>query len=193
MTIANAWCTKDQAWVMSDSVANHAGNVSAPMSKLCYVSHSNLVLNGQGQGVFVATLALRLQFASATFDEVVEEWGDLIAEVRSLAVENRSPYVGPQNVLLVGYSEIAGRFRALMTQIPAVDAKPLFVTQSQWVLPWEREWEDFPPAQMRFDTLRDIARYQIRKGLERGATGFGGPVLLAQMTREQTTIRSLAL
>jgi hypothetical protein len=200
MTILNYWCARDRAIVAVDTAGiTPYGMPVEAHSKLHYLAGPNMIVSGRGNLLFARMVYDYLHYMNAGFDDGVEALPEILKAVTQHFLQIAQAEgiadqvdVGPQQVLMLGWSKKAGGFKADV-RVRTTGASEFSVHhENALITPWETAWPDRPIAVPKTaEEMEATARWQMQHApKEHAAAAFGGRLVVAELTAEGVSIRT---
>lgn len=185
MTLCNVWLEQDRALVAVDTTSlSHVGPYES--SKLAILPHAHCVLTMRGSGWIFVQIVGSLIMAAGPIDH--DSIADLIPAICNQCAANRPPQlVGWQAALelrVVGWSEQRKRMAAslFVINLEAGTCVRHDITRCQ-VAPAMNPVSSFGDL----EGMMELSRKQVTANS--GAPGFGGHLLVAELTPDSVTIK----
>ena len=201
MSILNVWRTPERVRVCVDTEAyDLITGLRFQMAKVYAFPHANMLIAGRGIGQFTAAFAAGIeQIASLDFDKMLDGFKEMLEAAHAgvpAYVRAALESMGCE-MLLAGWSQREGRLLAHVFQRSA-GVGGVFVPRNveQGVQPWllaphaDLGWNFGVPESD--EDLLITARYQVTWH-RRNAPGapIGGSLVLAELTRDAVTVRTI--
>ena len=192
MTILNVLCDRSRVIVAMDTLALGPDG-PAEMSKFMLVPHSNILVCGRGFAGGIFDVFHHARDFQWSFDELKERAQAVFEKaIVSLRVESPAAYEHlfaiqqTQTLIVAGWSESEGAMQAVRIQQGAKSFQRQRLS-GECFMPGFSEPVDAPGTD---EEMRTLAEYQVR-GIREQHPEFpaGGRLLIADMTRGQTTVR----
>lgn len=184
MSLLNVHVSPERALVAVDTAGTGPlGNFQ--IAKLYPLVHANVVLAGRGDRRFIfdSFACLSLADGHVDYDAAVDSFPEMLQRM-ALHAGAGAPDI-PYNIAVVGYSKkeasVCGRWYEGSTAGGKIDTFSLGCR----IAPWESDGE--PTIPDSFDRNIKLARQQIQAHSSIGLSA-GGNLLIAEVTRTQTTI-----
>lgn len=197
MSLLNAWVGKTRAMIGVDTDSITPEGEHFDTSKLLILPHAGVVFAGRGDRLFVEALFQYFYRGTGTirFDEVAEHLSNAIRAViehmRSLpGFSSEQDY----QVVVAGWSEKLQRMSGYFAHgVFDVNATPAIDKLGQIVMPHD-PWLDCLreiPTPKEPESHLILAAVQS-KWLRQQGTAGGGRLVLAELTQDQVTVRTLS-
>ena len=197
MSLLNVWVGKNRALVSVDTDGIMPNGEHHDFSKLITLPHAGAVFAGRGDRVFLESLFQYYYFGTGTFgfDEIVEHLPRAIGKV--LEYQQSLPGFsdsGDYQIVIAGWSEKTKRMAGYFAHgLFRVGEAPVVEKLGQRVMPgdpWSDRPQDVPLPNEETNHLI-LAAVQAKWLREQGTAG-GGRLILADLQRNQITLKSLS-
>ena len=215
MSLANVYVEHDRALISVDTLASRmdgqfpvVGNVADALklldsgihaSKMAHLVHINAVMAHRGDSLLASIALSGLHMAMPqSFDAAVEAMPQLLAHAYAQAVALRKQQFGIDHfhgaeVILVGWSDALNRMQAVRwvrwPQDKGFTASPV----GRALLLPDAEWEQTPEAPDTAERMEAVARDQVAYvRCKHPGYNCGGRLLLAELTRDSLSVRTIA-
>lgn len=173
-------------------------NAGVHMSKCAFLAHANVAIAHRGDAMLAVGVcsAVQLNFLS-DFDAIAEAMPQLLAQAYAQVTTYRKQFGVEQfpgaEVILVGWSHALNRMEAVRwLRWPTDQSFKASPVGKALLLP-DAEWEQTPDVPDSAEQMERIARDQVAYVRAKHA-GYncGGRLLLAELTRDALSIRTIA-
>ena len=197
MSLVNVWVTDTKAMVVVDTEAQADDGSFFETSKMLTLPHANVVVAGRGINAFMNVLFSLLHMAkAASFDEIDEQMPAALAQatayLETMPAATFSRSIHEQEVVLVGYSHLLSRVHCSVYQSKdkvGFDAQDI---DEAYLSPWTDSW-GMPMRVSTSEHARVTSTEQVANALAlHPAQPFGGRLLLAEVTRDDCRVSTLA-
>lgn len=206
MSLLNIDLNADRALIAVDTsaISLEGGAGVMERSKLLHLPHANLVLAARGELVFFSSFFERVCRAPGIVDfdalaasakaALSEHKQVLLAHMRAAGFDDLDEGC-KHEISLIGYSLSAGAMRCATWVYDRASADWLErISGTGLVSPWDPSWARELPDTDTWQAMRLLAQLQVEKMRElreRGAIAIGGRLLLAELTRDAYSLRSV--
>lgn len=212
MSLINLCLEHDCALISYDTLSSVMPGASVPssaidqllaggvhMSKCAFLTHANVALAHRGDAMMAINVFSALQLSAARdFDAMAEAMPELLAHSFTQVTAFRKQHWGIDTfhgaeLILVGWSPALNRMQAVRWVRWPQDRGFAASTVGRALMLPDAEWAQPPEAPDTPEKMERIARDQVAY-VRRNHAGFncGGRLLLAEITRDSTTVRTIA-
>jgi len=213
MSLANVYLEHDRALIAFDTLSSAmdappaAGVAEAlerfktglHMSKCTFLAHANVAIAHRGDAMLAVGVCSAVQLnALPDFDAIAEAMAQLLAQTFAQVTAYRKQQLGIEQfhgaeIILVGWSHALNRMEAVRwVRWPQDKGFAASQVGKALLLP-DAEWEQTPDAPDTAEKMEAIARDQVAY-VRRKHPGYncGGRLLLAELTRDTLSVRTIA-
>ncbi len=214
MSLANVYLEHDRALIGFDTLSSAMEapssmpgvaevmaqfNAGVHMTKCTFLPHANVALAHRGDAMLAVGVCSAIQLnALPDFDAMAEAMPQLLAQTFAQVTAHRKQALGIEQfpgaeIILVGWSAALNRMEAVRwvrwPQDKGFAASPV---GKVLMLP-DAEWEQKPDAPDTAERMEAVARDQVAY-VRRKHPGYncGGRLLLAELTRDTLSVRTVA-
>lgn len=212
MSLLNVYMEKDRALIGFDTLATVMPNApslgdafkqladgKAHMSKVAFLAHANVAIAHRGDAMLANSIFGALQLSGLQgFDAMVEAMPQLLGQAYAYVTGFRKQHYGMDDfpgaeIVLVGWSAALRRMEGVRwvrwPQDKGFAASPV----GRALLLPDAEWAQTPEPPDTAEKMEVIARDQVAYVRREHATlNCGGRLLLAELTRDGLSVRTVA-
>lgn len=201
MSLLNVWVSPERALVAVDSLGKVPdGPTISDVSKIYSLPGVNVVIAGRGQLSF-SLFAYEICHRSAlAHDQIVDNLAAILSQASDVlhTINKASDMagkvdIGPQELLLVGWSQRQGGFQGIWCKRERVGENFSLTSVDPLVCaPVETQWgalpvDDFSTAA----NMETMARWQVQHGRQMfPGQPLGGRILIAELSRDSVTVKA---
>lgn len=204
MSLLNAWIEPGRALVAVDTTSyDITSGAPSERSKLIPLAHANAVIATRGINKLLLEVFAAIFVMPVSVDyDVISDWLPSALDsgfegyvANCLAVGMDEGLVREVELAVVGWSQRSGEMAGVrLTRSPgdsSFSVKPI----RPWSIAPNAGWgaSTPPPAPSTIEAMEEVARAQVRHIRETySGDPIGGRLIVAELTRDQMTIRSIA-
>jgi hypothetical protein len=200
VSIVNFTLDSQRALIAVDTVGGGYGLGEHQVSKIYPVAHANIILAGRGSVSFLAHVAVMCSVMQGDFDQMIVEvaellprvWAQMLSGWRAQGLDGSVAQGQGQELYLFGYScRLQEMVAVCFTRLAGGSVFAMVDDLAYSAAPYPTCLGVLPPIQTVQDFM-PIARKQVQLHRETCPdAGVGGRLLLAKLTRESMTLKSL--
>lgn len=192
MTVLTFWRDHERAFIATDTLGTPGNGTTIQLSKLYYMPHSQMVIAARGMLFYSRSFFDGLHLMGADYDAAIGlaqnglKWADIATAdyIRQNAAYGHADPTA-QEIAVIGWSVAAGAMRSTVFVRQTMADGFRRYDEPCMIGPWDQGWGTCPiTAPNTLELLHTIASLQVERALAAQMPGFGGRLVLCELTRE---------